>query len=291
MKAAWLDAVRGTPDLDAVRLDIASLADMVDPPRAEYIRVSIERCRLEVDAIVRYLGRPDDWDAANQRARDLLRAHAVRWSHEDDSPPGVWHRGFLEEIWFQPDTTVDTIVRAMSRFPILHLHVADPARFLVDPAFVARVPGLVSLFVTGVGRGDAQRLIGRFDLRRLRHLYLEGDVTEDDLRAICETDLPGLEDLQVRSELVADPCDEPFSIDDLQRWYTDAYASEVGFALEERYGWKKYLHAVARFSVYPPSLGAFDILPPHPPEPSVLRLQHRGGKPIGPWPIPRRPVR
>lgn len=288
---SWMADVLASPRADEPRLRAADVIEPSDPVRAAFIRADLQWMRAEVDALTRYeypAVAAEVTGPLYRRADRSLRAHRDEWARREQVPAGTWIRGFLESHAIDETTAVDATVATFARFPILHLSATRAALLLRDRA-LDRCVAQVATLSLDVAKGEVPTMLERFDLRPLRRLDLGGEVTLDDLHAICQADLPGLEELQVFSKLVATPCDEPFSMHTYGIPLTDAYASEVGLELEARYGWKKYFHAAARFTLYPSPVGVLDTLPPHPPEPYVLRRMHRGGRIIEPWPVPGSP--
>ena len=112
---AFLSAIRQAPEDDGLRLVYADWleehGDESDRARAEFIRAQVDLERLPMDAPGRseLEDRADDLLAAfEERWLTPLPAHLVEWT---------WRRGFLDEVHFHGQGSVEDMVRLCAAHP------------------------------------------------------------------------------------------------------------------------------------------------------------------------------
>jgi hypothetical protein len=256
------------PRDDAPRLALAAEIHSADPFRARFLETSIAEARLGASAIATGWPESEQAEELYRTSRALLREHGQRWDREEQSVGGLLTRGLLGglRVEAQPDTAT---INALEEWPILHVSMQGALADMPAPVR-ASVPRLASLELHGADDAQVDHLLQSYDLSTLRKLTLRGPLTEKSLHAICQTPLPMLEDLVVAAPGLPNPSEAAgeFYGDGL----THAIRSKSGEALEAKHGWKKYLHAVSRFSIYPYTLEVLDILPPLPDD---VRARHR----------------
>lgn len=266
-----LPAVLASPHDDAPRLALADEVASMDLPRARFIQCDVRHARAACAAIERAALAPEGLEAIGREAMFLFREHGQRWTQEDGAA-GLWIRGLLEGVRFRAQPAPGAL-RALDEWPILHLEIWGS---LADQPTAARdaIARMVTLELHDTDDAGVDHLLATYDLARLRKLTLRGALTERSLHALCTTPLPMLEELVVDAPGLRNPC-ETAETDDWAQLVTFAQRSELGQALERQYGWKKFLHAPSRFSIYPYPIEVLDILPALPERLKVLpRLWH-----------------
>ena len=170
---SFLEAICANPDDNTARLVFADwLDDHDNAPRAEFIRVQVERAALpEWDA---------RWVRLLARERVLLAQHEADWRAElPDLKYVTWgefRRGFVAQVSFSTFTTFrESMSRCQSVAPVEAMEVRWPrrsdSREEIDP-----IPGLRELTVTSrfVDYSDIDRLTDMPLLSTLRALVING---------------------------------------------------------------------------------------------------------------------
>lgn len=153
---SFLDQVLAEPDNDTIRLVFADWLEERGDPRAELIRVQVERASLP------------DWDARQVRLRlrerALIEQHGDRWRAELPVVEGItwegFRRGFVATATFASFAVLAANVRACMEFTPLESITIRWPRDDEGSEAIKPIPRLRELTLTG-------RLIDLDDLERL----------------------------------------------------------------------------------------------------------------------------
>jgi hypothetical protein len=251
------DVLRRPRD-DEPRLRLAAQMRTQDPVRARFIEQSIEETRLRADFIRQ--GMPDSERLSELYCQnaELLKVNGDRWGADDQSVGGLWTRGFLSGVRLMA-VPLREAVAALDEWPILHVSAHGPAPLMPEPVQRA-IPRMVSVMLLHHDDVMVEAFLETYDLSTLRKLSVYGTITERSLHAICQAHLPMLEHLLVEGPGLENPSETGES-SDWTALVSFAKRNKLGEALEARYGWKKYLHAVSRFSIWPYTRDVLEILP------------------------------
>jgi uncharacterized protein (TIGR02996 family) len=200
--AALLRAIIDDPDDDIPRLAYADWLDEhgQDSPRAELIRVQVERAGL-----------PDgDARAAKllRREKALLKQYGAGWCDTHLGMAGELRRGFLEHVTCWPDNALEAGAELVERFPVRSLCLrADPSdrdkiRQLARQPWLARLTALRLVRGTdadGLGHTGLKMLLESPHLTALRVLEVPGcGITAEGARLLAKAShLKGLRELDL----------------------------------------------------------------------------------------------
>lgn len=255
------------PRDDLPRLALADAIESAAPQRARYIRSEIALAQEECRAIVAGSDVPLEHDAAVKASAKIGEANYDQWRTDDIGLTAGSYRGFGEYISVTASTPSADIEELFHTFPILHAFIGVPHGNALPSHLGERIDGLASLWLRGADDNMMAQLVRDDRLRTLRRFKVQGRMSMRAVELLCEAGLPELEELEIWGGTITNPCDIAAS-DDWAARNPRAYAimSRAGAELEKRHGYRKFLHAASRFSVYPCSPAALDILPPLPPD-------------------------
>ncbi len=193
--AAFLHAIRETPDADLPRLVYADwLDENGDPARAEFLRVQCELAtRPDHDPLYREL---------EDREHELLSEHEPAWAGElpKYATEWEWRRGFVEEFAATCGRLSRIASEVTAAHPVRHVRctgheVDDYTSYPTDWLEADWLPGVESLSVGGVN-GSYDGLIALFTsgkLIRLRDLDFTSDRRGTDVcRVLSRAPLNGM---------------------------------------------------------------------------------------------------
>jgi hypothetical protein len=239
---AW---VVDEPTLDEPREAFAVAVERTDPDRAEFIRVQLAMARARAAWADSY--------PLSLRSAALTERHHQRWAQPVRQLVAGYQflRGFVDLVTMDAGIFLAFSADLYRRAPVLHLDltgVRDVADELFDDPQLERI---VSLSLRGCALGDhGVALLARSPyLRRLEWLDLsDNGIGEEGLDAFAaSTSLPRLGYVGLANNAIDDPT--PAHADEY-----DA-TSEVGRALQDRYGPRDWLEAQARWR-WPPDRDA-----------------------------------
>jgi len=184
-------AVIAAPDDDEARLAYAAAIAAADPPRAELIRLQVERAAAE-------RARGARWSRPSGRETELLRRHGAIWARFVDpfarpvtqpAPDPGWgfERGFVEFLRVAPDALVAAGAALFAVVPLQHLDLiaGDELGAALASRWISRVR---SLGLPGAGLDDdgAVALAASPHLGRLAWLDLRDNrIGERGMRALA----------------------------------------------------------------------------------------------------------
>ena len=256
------DAVVAAPHDDAPRLAMADYLDRQGDPWGAFIRAQLALSR----ALRR--GATDEAMRHRDEAEKLRRQHSKAWTNGVEKLVDLctFSRGFVEEVSVEARQYIAHADELFRRAPIRHLSLSDVGDQLITILQNPRITQLVSLYL---GNRSRHHAIGDAGLRVVAECpYLSGlkvlEVPKQDIgmagvEALCASKrLPSLVYVNLWGNPVEDP-EEGYGTD----WVTGevdrngAYLSELGHALEAKYGDLPWLHAPSRLLNYPPRMEEF----------------------------------
>jgi uncharacterized protein (TIGR02996 family) len=207
---AFLSDILAHPEDDTPRLIYADwLTDHGNPDRAEFIRVQIERARLDEDDPAQ-----DDLERREQR---LLGRHPewyadlAEWEHR---PIGTFRRGFLHEIDADPNDFLRRLDDLSERAPVRSLRMREDdglrwdevGRLFSSPGFARLREFRGHHFYDGGVLGGWHEVWTAAETSELRDLDLtRADLGIDGLRALLDSPVAaGLTGLGLRGSVIPD---------------------------------------------------------------------------------------
>lgn len=253
-------AVLARPRADEPRLALSDEIAAQFPVRAKNIQNRVEIARLEAAAIVDRRGAPDRVGQLSREVRRKPEESWEQWVVGEGLLDLISVRGFLECLVLNVGELAEEHLGAWERFPLLHLRMSFAANDSLPVELIEHMPALSSIWIDDIDDQQFIALVERGALDNLRRLGLRAPLTEQSLHALCARDLPDLEELIWQSPNATSPCEVASWVE----WTGETMEvtrSAIGDKLEEKYGFKKYFHAISRFSIHPYDLGVLDILP------------------------------
>lgn len=169
--AELVAAVLASPDDDAPRLVYADWLQERGDPRGELIAIQVELAVMRRDPSGDW-ARPAHAQARIARENALLREHLATWARPyhpigeapGSGPPALqFDRGFVHAVRSRAEAFIDRAFVLFEREPVVRATIRDV-------------------------RASASRLLAAVpELERLRTLFLEGTLTDDDAAAIASS--------------------------------------------------------------------------------------------------------
>ena len=253
------NAVVAAPHDDAPRLAMADYLDRQGDPWGAFIRTQLALTR----ALQR--GATDEATRHREEADKLRRQHGKQWMNGVDELVDfcTFSRGFVEEVSVEARQYIAHADELFRRAPIRHLTLSDVGDQLTTILQNPRIAQLVSFYVGNRSRGPAigdaglKAIAACPNLGGLKVLEVrKQDIGMAGLEALCASKLlPSLVYVNLWGNRVDNP-QEGYGTD----WVTGevdrngAYLSELGRALEAKYGDLAWLHAPSRLVNYPPRM-------------------------------------
>lgn len=253
---ALLAAVNDAPDEDAPRLAYARYVDNREPDYAEFIRLQIERARLERELHER-VGNP------TAREQELLSRHYNKWGRyiqrylrdapvpREDDQGWQFDRGFIAFARMEPENFVALGQRLFDMAPIQHADLyggSEPVRPLFAAPHLDRLDSL-SLTGTGLDDDDAIAIANCEGLRRATWLDLSDNrIGQRGAEALAASPI-------FENKVVVDLTGNPYDPTRRASWDYDgslafSYLPEEGVRIEQNLGRRiPWLHYVQLYPI------------------------------------------
>jgi uncharacterized protein (TIGR02996 family) len=205
LEEAFWWAIQEAPEDDAPRLIYADWleeqADASQVARAEFIRVQCELARLPEDAD----GRP----GLEKREAALWKKHGKAWSAplRPFSRKFSVRRGFPDQVLVQGKTFLEHAEQVLSAAPVFSIRLRNAKEQIGDLAQCPALARLIalSLYFNNIGMKRARVFFASPHLVNLNELDLNvNDIQREGLRALTQANLPRLQSLNLRANLLDD---------------------------------------------------------------------------------------
>ncbi len=257
-------AVLDNPDDLAPRVRYADFIREDNPDRARFIDLQIEtfkqrRAVVELGVSLKC----GDWCTPFGYAKELLDQHRQEWAKNvsDLVDEFMFLRGFVESIDLDAATFLETGHHLYSLAPIRYVELTN-VNPVIEQLFASELlEQIVALYITDQTLGDegTMHIANCPHLGKLRMLEIDGnDIGEPGLEYLAASNsLPNLEYINFHGNLAENPTDH-YAVEPIGQYIVEAWHSEIGEKLENKFGYLKWIHGPHLFpSRYPPLPGDY----------------------------------
>ncbi len=246
---ALFDAICRDVSNDALRLRYADLIARWRPELAEFIRLQVERARVErTTGVRRSVPGAREADLRGRFGKDWARyiAPYARPLTSDGRYRGYeFERGFIAELRTDPDMVADPREYLFESAPLEHLDLTSDGPVL-DALAAPRMAQIRSLGLRSLDLGDDDMVALARDARLDRCEWLDlssNQIGERGVQALAAS--PRIRSIPVVL-LAFNPCDPATQYSDDGSGYGEMWLPPEGQALEQTHGWIPWLHLPRR---------------------------------------------